>query len=215
MSKQDSERYIEKNIQRYLKYELTEETRYYKGQILKRIRALKDIPRHGVKKGDLGGWVFSPYNLSNKGDCWIKDDAKVFARGEIKNHALVSECAEVKGRACIMGQAVVKGFAKVDSHSRVMDEAEISDFALVYGSAKVKGKSKVCERAKVCADSVIDGDVVINGNMVIAEIDENKEHPKAEGKNEGNREKGDRKKAGKNMRVIHGYYGDYEYKEEE
>ena len=40
------------------KYELTEETKTLAdGTVLHRIRALLDIPRHGVKAGELGGFV--------------------------------------------------------------------------------------------------------------------------------------------------------------
>ena len=48
------------------KYELTEEVNK---QGLHRIRALKDIPLYGVKKGDLGGFVERENNLSQEGDC--------------------------------------------------------------------------------------------------------------------------------------------------
>ena len=40
------------------KYELTKETKtLLDGTVLHRIRALLDIPRYGVKAGDLGGWI--------------------------------------------------------------------------------------------------------------------------------------------------------------
>ena len=46
------------------KYELADETR----DGLHRIRALVDIPRWGVKAGELGGWIASVDNLSQSGD---------------------------------------------------------------------------------------------------------------------------------------------------
>ena len=40
------------------KYELTKETKtLLGGTVLHRIRALRDIPRYGVKAGELGGFV--------------------------------------------------------------------------------------------------------------------------------------------------------------
>ena len=39
------------------KYELTDETKEIGGITLHRIRALRNIPRYGVKYGDLGGWI--------------------------------------------------------------------------------------------------------------------------------------------------------------
>lgn len=41
------------------KYDITSETRLFGPVTLHRITALRDIPRHGVKAGDLGGWIES------------------------------------------------------------------------------------------------------------------------------------------------------------
>ena len=46
------------------KYELTEVTVTYGKAILHRIKALKDFGN--VKKGDLGGWIESEDNLSDR-----------------------------------------------------------------------------------------------------------------------------------------------------
>lgn len=46
------------------KYELTESYGTFW-----RIRALRYIPRYGVRPGDLGGWIESEENLSQDGDC--------------------------------------------------------------------------------------------------------------------------------------------------
>ena len=58
------------------KYELTDETIIYNGRKLYRIRALKDFAN--IKKGDLGGYIESEYNLSQNGNGWIYDNAKVY-----------------------------------------------------------------------------------------------------------------------------------------
>ena len=39
------------------------------GHILHRIQADRDIPFHGVKVGDVGGWVEKPNNLQD--DAWV------------------------------------------------------------------------------------------------------------------------------------------------
>ena len=39
------------------------------GHILHRIQADRDIPYHGVKVGDIGGWVENPNNLQD--DAWV------------------------------------------------------------------------------------------------------------------------------------------------
>lgn len=57
------------------KYELTDATKVINGVTLHRIRALIDIPVHGVKAGDLGGWIEAERNLSQKGAAWVADEA--------------------------------------------------------------------------------------------------------------------------------------------
>ena len=60
------------------KYELTNETKPLEGgTVLHRIRALRDIPRFGVKAGELGGFVEEENNLSQDGDAWVSDNAEV------------------------------------------------------------------------------------------------------------------------------------------
>ena len=44
-----------------IKFELTDATIAHWGVTLYRIRATEDIPRHGVRKGDLGGYVSSTH----------------------------------------------------------------------------------------------------------------------------------------------------------
>ena len=56
-------------------YELTDETITVDGRTLHRIRALKDLPEHGVKKGDLGGFIEHENNLT--GDAWVGGNAWV------------------------------------------------------------------------------------------------------------------------------------------
>ena len=43
-----------------------------------RIKATRDIPVLGVKKGDLGGLVEKESNLSQDGDAWVYGNARVF-----------------------------------------------------------------------------------------------------------------------------------------
>ena len=75
-----------------MKYKLTDET---SGSGLRRIRALRDIPRCGVKEGDLGGWVESEGNLTQEGDCWVSDDAQVFGIAMVFDNARVFDNAMV------------------------------------------------------------------------------------------------------------------------
>lgn len=76
---------------------------------LYRIEALKDFG--DVKKGDLGGFVEKEDNLSQKGNCWIYDSAKVFGN------------AKVYSDAKIFNQAIIFGNAKIYAIASVHDSA--------------------------------------------------------------------------------------------
>ena len=71
------------------KYKFTDEEKVVIGSdgtkhTVRRIMALRDIPRHGVKAGDLGGWIEKEENLSQNGaDSWVADDAIVFDKAKV------------------------------------------------------------------------------------------------------------------------------------
>ena len=72
------------------KYELTNETKTLAGgTVLHRIRALRDIPRFGVKAGELGGFVEEENNLSQDGDAWVSGKARVSGGAEVSGNAKV------------------------------------------------------------------------------------------------------------------------------
>ncbi len=83
------------------KYELTEETKRIAGTTVYRIKALRSFG--DVKKGDLGGFVESKYNLSMDGDCWIYDHAVV------KDHAIVRDDGVVSGYKIVLRRSIVSG----------------------------------------------------------------------------------------------------------
>lgn len=93
------------------KYILIDVTTEYAHRTLYRIKALRDFG--GVKTGDIGGWVESYDNLSQEGNCWIYDDAKVYHK------ATISDNAEIHGKA------------------------EIYDYAKIYQNASVWGKAEL------------------------------------------------------------------------
>ena len=122
----------------HLKYELTVDIYAYNPKlILRRIRALKDLPSHGVKKGDLGGFVEFESNLSHDGDCWISGTAKVY------ENARVSGNAEVHGDAMVFGSALVFGNAEVHGRAKIYGEAHVFGSALIFGDAQVYGNAEV------------------------------------------------------------------------
>lgn len=116
---------------------------------LLRIVALRDIPRHGVKAGDLGGLVEDPANLSQADDAWVGVNAAVTGDAKVGGNALVC------GDAWVGYRAHVTGDAKVDGN------------AMVWGRAVVRGKAHVRDSAEVCDRAVVDGHAIVCGNAFV------------------------------------------------
>lgn len=96
------------------KFEMTSNMRAIPGVgRLRQIRALVDIHAHNVKKGDLGGWLRFPSNLSQSGDSWVADDAVIGgADSMVAQNALVCDSALVKD-SYIAGDTIISGKATV------------------------------------------------------------------------------------------------------
>ena len=115
------------------KYEFTNN----KKSGLTQIRALRDIPKYGVKRGDLGGFLEKESNLSQDGDAWVHGDARVH------DNARVHGDAWVFGNARVYGNSRVYGDAQVYDNVLVHGDAWICGDAQVYGDAKETGKTLV------------------------------------------------------------------------
>lgn len=159
------------------KYELTTNSITVGGQKLYRIRALKSFYCNGknVQYGDLGGFVQSAKNLSQDGECWIFDDAKVYGNAEVYGNAAIEKNAEVYGFAEVYGEATVTDNAMVYEYAEVYDEGIISDNAKIYGNAEVYGGAEVYGdsdihgRAEICGDTHIFGFVEISKECKISD----------------------------------------------
>ena len=124
-----------------------------------RVKALRDF--NDVKKGDIGGYVEDEKNLSQLGDCWIYDNAKVYDNAFVMGKAIVCDNARVHNNAQIYDNAVVVGNAKV------CDNAQIYDNAVVVGNAKVCGDAVVCNCANVYHNARVFGNAIIRDNAVV------------------------------------------------
>lgn len=122
-----------------------------------RIKAVRDIPRHGVKAGDIGGFVEHEGNLSQRGDCWIADDA------EVSGNATVCDNAIVKGASCVGDNAVVCNCARVGDFAIINGDAIIGDNARVKDGAYVCGHASVEENAVVCNTARVSGNARVCG----------------------------------------------------
>lgn len=119
----------------------------------KRIRALRDIPEAGVKKGDLGGWIqTAEYDgerwyqlektaeqaLSQEGSCWLDPGVVLYADCKIE------------------GNTQLKGFSWIEDQTSIKGNTIIKD-SLVVASEINGGKIKDARIEK----SLIDGDTKI------------------------------------------------------
>ena len=140
------------------KYELTDETKEIGGITLHRIRALRNIPRYGVKSGDLGGWIEAESNLSQDDDAWVSDDARVYGNAKVYGDARVYGDAKVYGDARVYGDAWVCGNAWVYGNARV------------YCNAQVSGNAVVCVNARICGEALVNGNAEVSGNAEVKSI---------------------------------------------
>ena len=160
------------------KFKLTEETINVNGKTLYRIEALKDFAN--IKKGDKGGFVENEKNLSQSGDCWVYenakvcgnaevyDDAKVYGNAWVFDNAKVYEDAEVFGIAEVCGDAVVYCDAEVFGNAQVYGNARVFDNAEVFGNAQVYGNAWVCDYARVYGNAWVCDYAEISGDAEIA-----------------------------------------------
>ena len=116
---------------------------------------------YDVKEGDIGGFVESEENLSQEGNCWVYEDAKVsgncwvYEDAKVSGNASVYECALVFGNVCVYGNAKVFGYAQV---SRM---------------AIVSGHTESCTRSEETAEA-IPSDAAKILARILAKIDQSK-----------------------------------------
>lgn len=122
------------------KYKLTDITTIYKGITLNRIQALKDFG--DIKAGDLGGWVYSNMNLSQNGNCWIYDDAKVLYFSNVNDDAKILNNAICSESSCIAGNAVIGQNAIITGDTYIKDakvsDVMIDDYTEIVGDCEIK-----------------------------------------------------------------------------
>lgn len=126
------------------KYILFKNTDYYcKNCRFFKIKSLKDFSN--VRKGKIGGYIGGYHNLSQEGDCWVYDTARISRRAKvtgnvkIKNDSLVTDYAIVSGDAIISGKTMVFDFANITDNAKIYNTV-VKDKAVVYGNTELKGE---------------------------------------------------------------------------
>lgn len=124
---------------------------------LTQIRALRDIPEAGVKKGDLGGWVltdeFFPEteerlhrtpSLSQEGSCWLDEKSLLF-------YGTIEKDAQVKNSK-IKNSRITDKVIVIDSNidaCEIRDSATIVNCKLYYCDVLNNTKMKTCDSGYV------------------------------------------------------------------
>lgn len=137
------------------------------------IVALRDIPRHKIRRGDRGDFVGLSATLAQDGDCWIGPRGTVLdgaiLRGDaiVTGNAIVRDSARVGGRAKILGgrvvdRASVAGHALLEGNATVAGDATVSGEATIGQHATVLGRAFIAGDAKVSAAAHISGDAVVH-----------------------------------------------------
>ena len=120
---------------------------------LYRVKALKDFGY--VKKGDIGGYVKNPNNLSHEGYCWVCDNAKIYGNARIYGNSEISGCAVIDGNAQIHGNAQVSNCAVIDGNAQIHGDSEVWDYAIIRDNALIYGDSVISGNAFAGGDTEI------------------------------------------------------------
>ena len=150
------------------KYELIPSDR----EGLYRVKALRDF--NDVKKGDIGGYIQSEKNLSQLGDCWIYDNAKIYNNAVIRDNARVCDNARIWGDSKILNYGQVYGNVEVCGDVVVCNCANVCHNAIVFGNAiirdnaVVRGDARIFDYVIVCDNADVRGEVCICGDAIIS-----------------------------------------------
>lgn len=119
------------------------------------LQALIDIPLHGVKAGDLGGFVSNKKILSHEGSCWIGGTAKIY------KHARVIDDAYVGGTVKIFND-FGNSMITISESAKVLGDVEVSIYTFTSSSKAKKDKS-----IQISGHAIISGNVAISNNSII------------------------------------------------
>lgn len=129
-----------------------------------RLQALRDIPKYGVKRGDLGGLVFNKNVLSHEGSCWIAYGATVLRFVRVKDDAYIG------GNALVINDFTEKTIT-VQDNARIDEEAKVYITKVAENDPKnstvVGGNAIICGNANVYNLIRAEGNIKISGNAKV------------------------------------------------
>ena len=154
-----------------MKYKLTDETKVVGNITLHRIECVTAFG--DVECGAKGGWIESEKNLSQSGNAWVGENARVYEDAIVGGHATVRENATARGAAWVGGKArvgeraIVGGKATVGENARVGGDARVGENATVSGTAWVGGDARVGENAWVGENAIVGGKATVGGKAAV------------------------------------------------
>ena len=157
-----------------------------------RIKALIDIPEHGVKAGDIGGYLAGKAKLEQKGTCWVGGDAILSGRVVVRGDALVDDKAilyseakwpediYVYHRSKISGNAQIileresggltsylAGESRIGDNAVIKNVAQIAEYANIGGNALVEGATSILGAVKIADDAYVGLGATLSGAVQI------------------------------------------------
>lgn len=148
-----------------MKYKLTEDKKNIEGNVVYRIQSLESFS--DVNEGDFGGWIESEDNLSQKGNCWVYDDAAVRGRAKVLDNAKIKNNAMIFDYAQVSDDAVLCDYAQASNNARVYGNAMMFGWSRAYNYAEVFGNSKLKDNVRALLDAWVYGDVEVSGTAYI------------------------------------------------
>lgn len=142
------------------KYEFTGETLLTNRDCLvHRIKALKDIPLHKVKAGDLGGFIYDANCLDEEDACWVADEAIVYKNSRVTGDALLREKSVLYENCTVNGNVFLSGEAQVWNSTIEGSFVFISDRAKIIAS-QIRGRRVHIKQDAEVAHVICDKDLV-------------------------------------------------------
>ena len=135
---------------------------------LYRIQALKTFTKPGgcnpvVHVGELGGYIESEDNLSQYGNCWLFDEARVKDDGKVLDDAIVY------GKCIVSRNSVVRGRSIIGGHCFVTNQSVIIDSTL-EGNVIVNGHSVIHSGVYLYGEIGVDQSDIGNSVNLIGRI---------------------------------------------
>lgn len=144
-----------------------------------RIQALRSIPKYGVKKGDLGGYISSEDVLSQEDSCWVAYNAIAMGNVQIRNDAYLGDTAlalcdwtdcmiVLTDSAAIIEDAKFTMGKNEDTGDQPKITSHISGQAIISGNARVDNVKEISGNVQINGDAIVSTANKISGNILIA-----------------------------------------------